>query len=87
MKTSIDSRQFDIAKVTFNGALQQIQDLNWNELKDLTKSSLLKYMSDLLILRSDYILTEDQKMAIDIAEERLIKYISVYDKRNDNPGV
>ena len=23
MKTSIDSRQFDIAKVTFNGALQQ----------------------------------------------------------------
>ncbi|CAK7039216.1 MAG: hypothetical protein PEPC_01671 [Peptostreptococcus russellii] len=87
MKTSIDSRQFDIAKVTFNGALQQVQDLNWNELKDLTKSSLLKYMSDLLILRSDYTLTEDQKMAIDIAEERLIKYISVYDKRNDNPGV
>lgn len=83
MKTSIDSRQFDIAKVTFNGALQQVQDLNWNELKDLTKSSLLKYMSDLLILRSDYTLTEDQKMAIDIAEERLIKYISVYDKRKD----
>jgi hypothetical protein len=84
MKTSIDNRQFDIAKVTFNGALQQVQDLNWYELKDLTKSSLLKYMSDLLILRSDYILTEDQKRTIAIAEERLIKYISKsYDKRKD----
>ena len=37
MKTSIDSRQFDIAKVTFNGALQQVQDLNWKELKRFNK--------------------------------------------------
>lgn len=84
MKTSIDSRQFDIAKVTFNGELQQVQDLNWNELTDFTRSRLLKFMSDLLILRSDYILTDNQIMTVSSAEARLIEYISKsYDKRKD----
>lgn len=76
MKTSIDSRTFDIAKVTFNGELKQIEDLNWNELTPSTKACLLKFMSDLLVLKSDYILTDSQKMVVDHAERRLIKYIS-----------
>lgn len=75
MKTNIDSRTFDIAKVTFNGELKQIEDLNWNELTPSTKARLMKFMSDLLILKSDYILTDHQKMVIDHAEGRLIKYI------------
>ena len=76
MKTSVDSRAFAIAKATFNGELQQVNDLNWNELTSFTKSRLLKFMSDLLILKHDYILTENQEMTVNSAETRLIEYIS-----------
>ena len=76
MKTSVDSREFDIAKVSFNGELQQVKDLNWNELTSFTKARLLKFMSDLFILKQDYILTENQEMTVASAETRLIEYIS-----------
>lgn len=76
MKTSVDSREFDIAKVSFNGELRQVKDLNWNELTSFTKARLLKFMSDLLILKQDYILTENQEMTVASAETRLIEYIS-----------
>lgn len=76
MKTSIDSRNFHIAKVSFNGELQQVQDLNWNELTPFTKARLLKFMSDLLILKQDYRLTDNQESAVACAEARLIEYIS-----------
>lgn len=76
MKTSVDSKQFDIAKVTFNGELQQIKDLSWNNLTSLTKSRLLKFMSDLLRMKQDYILTDNQELAVTSAEDRFIEYIS-----------
>lgn len=81
MKTSIDSRTFQIAAVSFNGELKQVEDLNWDDLTPLTKSQLLKFMADLVIMKSDYILTEHQKMVIDYAEIRLIKYISESKKK------
>jgi hypothetical protein len=63
-------------KGTFNGELKQVDDLNWNELTSFTKSRLLKFMSELLILKHDYALTENQRTSVDNAEARLIEYIS-----------
>lgn len=75
-KIAVNGRVFAIAKVTFNGELKQVNDLNWNELTSFTKSRLLKFMSDLLILKHDYALTENQITTVNNAETRLIEYIS-----------
>lgn len=75
-KIAVNGRVFAIAKVIFNGELKQVNDLNWNELTSFTKSRLLKFMSDLLILKHDYALTENQRTTVDNAEARLIEYIS-----------
>lgn len=76
IKEAVNGRVFAIAKVTFNGELKQVDDLDWNELTSFTKSRLLKFMSDLLILKHDYALTENQRTTVDNAEARLIEYIS-----------
>lgn len=76
IKEAVNGRVFAITKVTFNGELKQVDDLNWNELTSFTKSRLLKFMSDLLILKHDYELTENQRTTVDNAEARLIEYIS-----------
>lgn len=76
IKENINGRVFAIAKATFNGELKQVDDLNWNELTSFTKSRLLKFMSELLILKHDYALTENQRTTVDNAEARLIEYIS-----------
>lgn len=76
MKAIIKENRVYFARVRFNGEIEKVEDLNWSNLSDFTKSRLLNLLSNLLILRSDYELTDRQKEVISIAEERFVKYIS-----------